>query len=44
MSEKFNEVKNFYNLGVWSEKKVRNAVAKGWITVAEFQAITGKAY
>ena len=44
MSEKFNEVKGYYDLGVWSEKKVRNAVVKGWITAAEFQAITGKTY
>ena len=44
MSEKFNEVKNFYVLEVWSEKKVRNAVVKGWITAEEFKLITSKDY
>ena len=44
MSEKFEEVKKYFDMGTWSEKKVRNAVVKGWITAAEFQTITGKAY
>lgn len=41
---KFEQVKKYYDLGVWSEAKVRNAVAKGWITAEEFKAITGKKY
>ena len=44
MSAKFEQVKNFYDMGVWSEAKLRNAVVKGWITEAEFQTITGEAY
>ncbi|MBR0076320.1 MAG: XkdX family protein [Synergistaceae bacterium] len=44
MSEKFEEVKAYYDMGVWSEKKVRNAVVKGWITAEEFTTITGKSY
>ncbi len=44
MSAKFEQVKGFYDIGVWNEQKVRNAVVKGWITEAEFQDITGKAY
>ena len=44
MSAKFEEVKGYYDLGVWSEKKVRNAVVKGWITADEFKLITGKDY
>ncbi|MBQ6773790.1 MAG: XkdX family protein [Synergistaceae bacterium] len=44
MSAKFEQVKNFYNLGVWSETKLRNAVAKAWITADEFRQITGKNY
>ena len=44
MSAKFEEVKSYYENGNWSEKKVRNAVVKGWITAAEFTMITGKAY
>ena len=44
MSAKFEQVKGFYDMGVWNETKLRNAVVKGWITEAEFQAITGKSY
>lgn len=44
MSEKFEQVKKFYDLGVWSEQRVRDAVAKGWITAEEFKEITGKNY
>lgn len=40
-SKHFVEVKDFFDKGVWSEEKVREAVAKDWITAAEFQAITG---
>ena len=44
MSAKFEQVKGYYDMGTWSEKKVRNAVVKGWITPTEFQTITGKTY
>ena len=44
MSAKYEEVKKYYNMGMWSEKKVRNAVVKGWITAEEFELITGKKY
>ena len=44
MSAKFEQVKNFYDMRVWSETKLRNAVVKGWITQDEFEAITGKNY
>ena len=44
MSEKFHKVKEYYDLGVWSEAKVRNAVVKEWITAEEFKLITGKEY
>ncbi len=44
MSAKFEAVKKYYDLGFWSEAKVRRAVEKGWITAAEFQTITGKKY
>ena len=43
-SEKFEMVKDFYDQGLWNEKKVRNAVVKGWITAEEFKEITGKDY
>lgn len=44
MSKKFNTVKKYYDLGMWSENQVRNAVVKGWITAEEFTEITGKPY
>ena len=44
MSDKFEQVKKFYDLGVWSEQRVRDAVSKGWITAEEFKEITGKNY
>lgn len=42
MSKHFAEIKKYFDSGVWSETKLREAVAKNWITAAEFQAITGK--
>ena len=44
MSPKFEAVRQYYELGLWSEAKVRNAVVKGWITAEEFKLITGKDY
>ena len=44
MSEKYELVKKYYDDRLWDETKVRNAVAKGWITKAEFQLITSKPY
>ena len=44
MSAKYETVKKFYDLGLWDERKVRDAVAKGWITAEEFMSITGKEY
>ena len=44
MSAKYETVKKFYDLGLWDERKVRDAVAKGWITAEEFRSITGKEY
>ena len=44
MSAKFETVKKYYDLGLWTEEQVRNAVVKGWITAAEFKTITGKKY
>lgn len=40
----FERIKRYYDLGVWSEQRVRDAVAKGIITAAQFSEITGKAY
>ena len=38
----FEKIKKYYNAGVWSEQRVREAVAKNVITAEEFKAITGK--
>ena len=43
-SAKYAMVKEFYDTGVWSEPRVKNAVVKGWITEAEYKSITGKTY
>ena len=44
MSANFEKVKEYYDMGFWSEAKVKNAVVKGWITAAEFKTIKGKEY
>jgi uncharacterized XkdX family phage protein len=44
MSKKFNLVKNYYERGLWSEKRVHDAVEKGWITAEEYKEITGEDY
>lgn len=43
-SVKFDKVKNYYDLKVWDETRVRNAALKEWITAEEFKEITGKEY
>lgn len=43
-SPKFEEVKKYYDSGLWKKKAVRNAVKKGWITEAEYEEITGEVY
>ena len=40
----YEKVKKWYERGLWSEARVKNAVAKGVITADEFKAITGKDY
>ncbi|MBQ3654495.1 MAG: XkdX family protein [Synergistaceae bacterium] len=40
----FEKIKRYYELGLWSEQRVRNAVAKGVIDGQQFKAITGKDY
>ena len=41
---KFEKVKYYYDHGLWSIDRVRNAVAKGWITAEQFREITGEDY
>lgn len=40
----FERIKRFYDLGLWTESMVRNAVEKKLITPEEFEEITGKEY
>ena len=44
MSTKYEQVKKYYDLGVWNDDRVRNAVGKEWITAEEYHEITGKTY
>jgi hypothetical protein len=43
-SKNYQKVKRYYDMKMWEETRVRNAVKMGWITEAEFQEITGKEY
>ena len=38
----YEKIKRWYELGLWDEKKVREAVAKNVITPEQFKEITGK--
>ncbi len=43
-SKQFDKVKRYYDDGMWTITRVRNAVVKGWITEDEFVEITGENY
>lgn len=43
-SKNYSKVKTWWDLKMWNEVRVRNAVKMGWITESEFEEITGKAY
>lgn len=43
-SPKFERLKEYYQLGVWNERKLRDAVVHNWITASEFEEITGQEY
>ena len=43
MSKNYGRVKGYYGAGLWSIGMVRNAVGR-WITVEEYQEITGQNY
>lgn len=43
MSENYNKVKKYYDNGLWSLERVGKAVGR-WITVEEYEAITGAEY
>ena len=41
-SKQYEKVKKYYDDGMWTIARVRNAVVKGWITEDEFVEITGE--
>ena len=41
---KLSKVRDFYDSGLWTVSMVSNAVAKNWISEAEYQEITGDTY
>lgn len=41
---RYDKVKYYYDNGYWSIQRVRDAVAKGWITAEQFEEITGEPY
>ncbi|WP_194609783.1 XkdX family protein [Clostridium vitabionis] len=47
-SKYFEKVKRYYDMGLWSITRVKNAVThptkNPWITEAEFKEITGEDY
>ena len=36
------KVKKYYEAGVWSEERVRNAVLRGWISESDYAEIVGE--
>lgn len=40
----FEKIKKYYEAGVWSEHRVRDAVSKKAITAEQFKEITSKDY
>lgn len=36
---RFLKVKKYYDMGLWSAARVRNAVDKGWITLPQYEEI-----
>ena len=43
-SNNYEKVKRFYLTNMWSVSRVRDAVAKNWISEEEFEEITGEVY
>ena len=40
----YEKIKKYYESGLWDEQRVREAVAKGFITPEQFKEITGNDY
>ena len=43
-SRMFNQIKQWYDDGMWNKKRVHNAVVKGAITEEEYAEIVGEDY
>lgn len=43
-SAKYETVKLMHDRGLWSKKRVHDAVVKGWITETEYEKITGEPF
>lgn len=41
-NSKFDKLKQFYDLHLWSKKNLQLAVEKGWITEEEYKEIVGE--
>ena len=44
MSKMYEKVKKYYDIGLWSEERVRNMVIKGIITEEEYKDVIGNEY
>ena len=43
-SKHYQKVTRYYDLKMWDETRVRNAVRMGWVTEEEYREITGREY
>ena len=43
-SKNYEKVKRWFNMNMWDEARVRNAVVMNWITEAEYKEIVGSVY
>lgn len=43
-SQKYEDVKRYYKMGLWDKRMLKNAVRKKWITEGEYQVLTGSEY
>ncbi len=44
MSNKYAKVKKYYENGLWSLRQVGDAAKRGWVSVEEYEEITGEVY
>ncbi len=44
MREIVKRVKEWYDLGLWDDERVRKVVERGMLSDGEYEVVTGKAY